>query len=334
MKRALLIRQSSLGDILLAQPVAAGLQAAGYTVDWIVRPGFAELGDLLPGVDRLLTERQQLAPVYDLLLDLHGTGRSRSLARGVQAGLKRRYFKHSLDRRLQIRPWGRRMFWNAWFGHQPGTVTDWYAQTAEQAGVKVADRTPRVCILPKALAAVAEQRRAHGIGADESVVLLAPGARWATKCWPVEYYGQLARRLAQARGWTPVFIGGPDERPVCATAVQLCGGKAITLAGATPLTVLAAWMSQAKSVITNDSGPLHLGLAAGAPVVAFFGPTVRAFGFAPPAAAAARVLERDLVCRPCSLHGGQQCPLGHHLCLRGIDPQAAWDALQDLVPRT
>jgi heptosyltransferase-2 len=76
-------------------------------------------------------------------------------------------------------------------------------------------------------------------------------------------------------------------------------------------------MERSQVVVANDSAMMHVAAACGVPVVALFGPTVTGFGFAPLGPDDV-VIERDLECRPCSLHGGARCPLGHHDCLRGI----------------
>jgi heptosyltransferase-2 len=74
---------------------------------------------------------------------------------------------------------------------------------------------------------------------------------------------------------------------------------------------------------------MHLAEAAGVPVLAFFGPTVRGFGFAP-WRRESRVLEREMPCRPCSLHGRKPCRKGG-LCLNDISPEEAWLALEGML---
>ena len=82
----------------------------------------------------------------------------------------------------------------------------------------------------------------------------------------------------------------------------------------------------AHTVVAGDTGVMHMATAMRTPVVTLFGPTVRAFGFAP-YRAPATILERDLPCRPCSAQGGSACPLGHHRCLSDIAPADVVDAL-------
>ena len=77
-------------------------------------------------------------------------------------------------------------------------------------------------------------------------------------------------------------------------------------------------LKRAAALISGDTGVMHMATGVGTPVVALFGPTVRQFGFFPYNAHAS-VVERNLGCRPCSSHGGDACPLGHHL-LHARDP--------------
>src|ERR671939_277511 len=75
-----------------------------------------------------------------------------------------------------------------------------------------------------------------------------------------------------------------------------------------------ALLRRARALVSGDTGVMHMATGVGTPVVALFGPTVRAFGFFP-YGSRAQVLELDLACRPCSSKGGPRCPLGHHRCL-------------------
>ena len=85
-------------------------------------------------------------------------------------------------------------------------------------------------------------------------------------------------------------------------------------------------LKRAAALISGDTGVMHMATGVGTPVVALFGPTVRQFGFFPYNAHAS-VVERNLECRPCSSHGGPECPLEHHLCMREILPDMVFTTL-------
>ena len=94
---------------------------------------------------------------------------------------------------------------------------------------------------------------------------------------------------------------------------------------------LTALLARSRVLVTNDSGPAHVASAVGTPVVAVFGPTVPAFGYTP-FGERNRIVERaGLACRPCSSHGPQVCPLGHHRCMKEIGPEAVLAALEAAV---
>ncbi len=329
MSSVLVVRLSSLGDIVLTQPVLAGIQAAGHAVDLLVKPDYAGLAGLLPGATRVLTSRSQLAPAYDLILDLHGTVSARRAVAAATAGRRLRYAKHSLARRLLVRPGGHPVFWNRWSPlRHPQSVLDWYLAAARRAGFS--DFPPRPRVVPPAPAR--PRLGAWGVPDTGRYVLMAPGAKWPTKQWPPEHYAQLASRVIREMNRAVVLVGGEGERDVCRQVAELTGGQAASAAGATDLPTLAGWLRHADLLVANDSGPLHLGLAAGTRVLAFFGPTVPEFGFAPFGDERARILSRPMPCRPCSLHGGRRCPLGHHDCLRRLDPAEALAALREMLP--
>ncbi|MBI3288128.1 MAG: glycosyltransferase family 9 protein [Elusimicrobia bacterium] len=127
-----------------------------------------------------------------------------------------------------------------------------------------------------------------------------------------ERFAELCRRL-KTDGLTPVLVGGDDDKDLGARIAR--EGAAIDLIGRTDLEELKSLMGRLELFVTNDSGPMHLAAASGVPVVAIFGATTRELGFFP-YGPGHRVVEADLACRPCGLHGARECPAGHFLCMR------------------
>jgi heptosyltransferase-2 len=146
----------------------------------------------------------------------------------------------------------------------------------------------------------------------DGFVALAPGSIWGTKRWPG--FDALARRIEGP----VVVIGGPGDAALATRVADAAPGRAHSAAGTLSLRETGALLERARVLVTNDSAPLHLAGAVGTPVVALFGPTVPSFGFGP-RGSRDRVVQRDgLACRPCSRHGPQVCPLGHHRCMNDI----------------
>jgi heptosyltransferase-2 len=158
-------------------------------------------------------------------------------------------------------------------------------------------------------------------GIEDGFVALAPGSIWGTKRWPG--YAELAARIEGP----VVVIGGPDDAALAKRVEDAAPGRAHSAAGELSLRATAALLEHARVLVTNDSAPLHLAGAVGTPVVALFGPTVPSFGFGP-RGPGDRIVQRDgLECRPCSRHGPQVCPLGHHRCMNEIAVERVAEAL-------
>ena len=99
--------------------------------------------------------------------------------------------------------------------------------------------------------------------------------------------------------------------------------------GKTSLRELCALTANADALVTGDSGPMHIATAVGTPVLAMFGPTCREWGFFP-SGEKDRVVQLDMPCRPCSLHGAGSCPKAN-ACITGIAPQRMLDELKNML---
>ena len=171
-------------------------------------------------------------------------------------------------------------------------------------------------------AAIALWRHARGLDSQRPAVALAPGAVGPSKRWPVEYYGVLARKLTalQLELWV---IGGPAEQPLAAEIAQ-CGGSHVRDLTGPDLREAILALAASRAAVSNDSGLLHVAAALGAPSIGIFGPT-SPWHWAPLNPLAATVeAAAQLTCRPCHK---PVCRLGHHRCMREIDPQRVFDAI-------
>lgn len=161
-------------------------------------------------------------------------------------------------------------------------------------------------------------------GEKLTLIAVAPGSKWATKRWPPEKYSQTIELLSNKMAGSShrfVLIGGAEDGWICSAVLantrpylvdDYCGKL-------TPLES-AELVRRCSVLITNDSAAMHIGSAVGTPCVAIFGPTVPAFGFTPHAVPHVLVEHKQLICRPCTPHGGGVCPLGTHQCMVDISP--------------
>jgi len=197
---------------------------------------------------------------------------------------------------------------------------------------------PALYPAPADAAAVDAFLNENDIKPDEKIVAIAPGSVWNTKRWLPERFAEVARKLS-AGGVKVVLVGGKEDADLCS---EIAGGperKGIIVAAGT-FTILqsAELLERCSAIVTNDTAPMHLAVAMGTPVVAIFGATVPSFGFGPYNEQDVVVQTEGLPCRPCSIHGGDRCPIGTFVCMKNIEAetvyQRAIQMLQNRPPKT
>ncbi len=304
-------------------PLFAGLEAVDQVIG--LEP------DQLRGLAWLKTARELAAQYRGCgLLDLHGSLRAQLLT-GLWSGPVARAPKFRLLRWLALRlrsPWALQQLLRT-------TVPQRYALALEPSP------PPADVLRPRVVLRAAERAAAAGLlGRTERplssgqppcppgnnarpLAALHPYATHASKAWPMERWRVLTCAL-DAAGWDWFLIGrpGPGDPPLFPSP---CPANRNFIARS-DLRLSCALLAQADVLVTADSGPMHLAVAVDTPVVALFGPTHRAWGFAP-GGPHDLVLECDLACRPCSLHGKRPCP-HDRACLNGITSAQVLEAMQ------
>ena len=334
MYRILVVRFSSFGDLVLLSALFEELRAQHRQAElWLVtKPAFAELYEDDPRVDRLLVLdpqsgglrglRRQLAAVeFDLILDAHGSLRSRLLCLGLSGAPLRRIAKDTAARLLYLKT---HIATPALARHQ----VDRYLALAQAEGAPV---RPRIHLREKDHRAVIEVLGARDDAHPDPWLALAPGARHATKRWPRERYLELARAFLHSKRGRLVLVGSPEEREMCEQlAADLDEGVdqgVVVAAGGLPVRASAALLQRARVLVCNDSGLMHLAEAVGTPVLSIFGPTSRELGYFP-LDPRSRVLEQHPPCRPCSRNGAAPCRLDEPICLTHTSVHEVRDALE------
>ncbi len=331
--RILLVRLSSLGDVILTTPLLRAIRTRhpDAEIAYLTRPAFAPLladhparPDVLtfnPATESLRQLADRLRPrQFTHLLDLHGVTRTLML-RALLRGNWRGYSKRRLARWTLVH-----LKRNLYRDNVP--EPERFFEAARELDVVPDGRPAEVGIAADASSRAAGWLASRALG-SRPMVAVAPGAAHQTKRWPVDYWERLVQLLTDT-GFDVAVLTGADYAAAGAAIAAAGGSNAASTAGALGLQETAAICRSSSVVVAGDTGLMHLATAVGAPVVAFFGPTVRAFGFFPYRARTA-ILERELACRPCSAQGGPRCPLGHHHCLREITPDIALAAIRSLT---
>jgi heptosyltransferase II len=168
-----------------------------------------------------------------------------------------------------------------------------------------------------------------GVRGDGRVVTLnSSGAFGASKLWPVEYFGQLARRIVDELDHDVLVFCGPKEREIARRVVQLAGSARVFSMADQPMDLgtAKACIGRSKLMVSTDSGPRHVAAALGLPVVTMFGPILPVWSENPTQRAANLVL--DLDCIGCHR---RVCPLKHHRCMRDMTVDMVFAAVVELL---
>jgi heptosyltransferase-2 len=325
----LAVRFSSIGDILLTTPLLRAIRRrhrdAGLTV--VTKEAYAPLLSHNPHVDRIITlgsgrpllrvAREIRAASFTHRLDLHGSLRSRAL-RALAPGRWTAYPKHRIARAWLIRTRRNRY-------RDPRPVPERYFSAARDLDVSPDGAPPEFFLGGDAEELATAWLSTTGLASDRPLIAIAPGAAHATKRWPLEYWRALVSQIV-AGGLNVAIVGGPDDTALGISLAGSAPGQVANAAGRFGLQGTGALLRRSAVVVAGDTGVMHMATGVGTPVVALYGPTVKAFGFFP-YTPRATVLERNLSCRPCSSQGGPRCPLGHHRCMLEIRPDLVWDSV-------
>jgi heptosyltransferase-1 len=276
--RALLVRLSSIGDVVHTLPALAALQRHGWDAGWVVEPPSRVLLERNPQLAQLATAppaqrfgtRPALTAIralrsfrYDVALDLQGLWKSAAWAR--LSGARRVL---GFERGARREPLSALLVGERVPAPQAGHVIDKNLALLRPLGIEATGL--REFPLPPAPESVA--RVDAGLrGTSGDLVLLNPGGGWASKLWPAERFGELAAAIGRL-GLRPLITWGPGEEALAARVVAASGGAA-TRSFPTTLLDYVELARRARLVVAADTGPLHLACAVGTPVVALFGPT-------------------------------------------------------------
>lgn len=335
-RRILLIKPSSLGDIVHAMPTLAALceRFPQAEVTWLVKRQWASLVEVIEGVEQVCAVEQGLmgwlgqvpdlrAARFDLVVDLQGLFRSGAMAwltgsdRRVGFANAREGSPYCYTQRVAV-PTGSMH------------AVDRYLLVAEALGA-ARPTQPRFDFIDRAedRQAVEALLAAVGLATGAAWIAMNVSARWETKRWPPQHFAEAADRLADAQGFPIVFMGGPAERPETRAVMARMRTKAVDLTGQTPVGLLPSLLRRAAVLVTNDSGPMHIAAAVGTPVVAMFGPTdpVKTGPYGPGHV----VLSNPVECRPCFR---RECSRAVTLeCLTGVTSEHVVHAVQQQLGR-
>jgi lipopolysaccharide heptosyltransferase II len=355
--RILLIRFSSIGDIILTTPLIKKIREKyPYSrIDYLTMDRYGELLRGNPHIDNLYLIKSNMPSHelieiarklsrhgYDYLFDLHRSSRSALFRLCIRSEKKYRLNKRYLKRILLI-------LLKINLYREPYSVVNRYFHAAGDLHVNP-DADTEIWISRKKLEEC--QRKIHSllkikteIRSDDEIlrierdllqlnrsvkiISMMPFATWQTKEWGSARFSELGIRLSGEN--TVILIhGGAEDRARADSLADAIGVRAIPIAGRTTLLESALLLSISECLITNDTGIMHMGAAVRIPVVAIFGSTTEELGFFP-FRSEGEVIQADLNCRPCTAKGLRQCPKGHFRCMNDITVDEVYSAVENFL---
>jgi len=367
--RILLIKLSAVGDVVHTIPVLNKLRRRypNAQIDWLVTPGIAELLQHHPAISNLIpfTRKADTAQLglsrvaaladyarlaaklrgarYDLVVDMHGQIRTALLALATGAPTRVGFDRpRAAVWQASERSFSEQTRKHAWQGAREGSwlaythaipvptlemhAVDRYLNVGPLLGLDAGPADFSFPIPQEAKGRIEALLDYYEI-AKAKIVVMAPGTIWETKQWRREAFAEVARHFLQ-KGFAVALIGSERERAVCDEVAALAPGI-INLSGETTLSELAALIRRATICVTNDSGPMHLAVALGRPVVSVFGPTDPIW-IGPYRRDGAVLQTKNLPCVPCYLRQLSRCT-HDHACMQGVTAGAVIERMEAML---
>ncbi len=331
MQRLLIIRFSSLGDIVLTEPIVRALRHAYPQAElhFLTKLQHQHLLALVPGLDRIHTWRPESADAllsdlkslrFDSIIDLHNNLRSHYVTRtlGVPAHRTRKeWFRRVAAVRLKS------------LGRTPAHAVERYAAALTSLHLSLPDPpSPRLTVPPENEDWWAREQVSRNL--TGKYMIFAAGAAHATKQAPPELWQKIHASMVRDSDRKLILLGAPSERMLLDSLAASFGTAAVITEP--HICNAAAVLRSAEFVISNDSGIAHLAAALDTPTLSLFGPTHPILGFAPLGNFADHYTVNEY-CSPCSLHGKRPCHRDEKFCFNRMTDNAICDLVKVLLDK-
>ncbi|MCD6413301.1 MAG: glycosyltransferase family 9 protein [Elusimicrobia bacterium] len=322
----LVVRFSSLGDVVLTSPVFENIKLnypgsfVYFLTKKVYEPVFAEN----PFVDRiipfedfsfagLIRHLKKIRPA--VVFDLHSSLRSRLIDC---------FFPWKVSR-VNLRRRERAGMLKGRTAEIPDAVKR-YLETLTRKSFKIHTERVSLFVSEEETFRAKKMMERYGISPSNEIVVVGVQSKWKNKEWP---HFRSFFEIAVKPGRFFVLVGDDFERAESLKpASRHLRNFVINLCGKLSLRTLFGIVSLSDCVISMDSAIAHIASAFSRPLIVFFGPTVPAFGFAP---RYAKILEENVPCRPCHLHGGNICARGDRVCLASIGEKQLLEELERIL---
>jgi heptosyltransferase-2 len=315
----LIIRLSAIGDIILTTPLIRQLRAAypHSKIDFLTKPAFKSLLVNSPHLDHVYTLDQYIQASYDYVIDLQNNFKSRKLS----AGLSHKTYQYRKEN------WRKFLLVHFKFNvlKECFPVAERYKKELKDLNIKDDDKGCELFLSDQDRGFASEN-----LSTEFKYLAVCFGATHFTKRYPLERFISVLKLILVENNINLVLLGGKDEKCAASEIMQALDNplRVHDYTGKTSLMQSAALLQTCDCILTNDTGLMHMASSFEKNIVAIFGSSVQAFGFAP-YRTPAMIMEVDgLKCRPCSHIGRSKCPKKHFKCMLDIQPTQVVSAVK------
>ncbi|MCK5533469.1 glycosyltransferase family 9 protein [bacterium] len=336
-KKVLVIRLSSLGDVVLSTVVLGNIREkyADAYIAVLVKEEFMDIFKANPYLDEIivfskkdsLTDKikQIRRQKFNLVIDLHHNLRSHIITFFSGANKKIRYKKDIFARRYLV--------YRKKLKHPIKHTVERYLEAISRVNIKIKYKNPQIFLTEEDIKQAKIRIKSVRSNLPQVLIGVNLGAKHKTKKMFSSKYTELIQKLLE-KNYTPVLLGGKEDLEFTKKIISGFGPYTLheifNLVGKTDLRGLIALIKMCKVLITPDTGAMHIAAALEIPVVALFGPTTLDFGFGPWEKNKI-IIQKDLPCRPCSLHAKDKCPKKTFDCLNLISTEEIINAVDKLL---
>ena len=325
MKNILIIRMSSIGDIVLSTSFLQSVktQFPDHKIDFLIKSEFAEMMHHHPAIDNLIifdkkTGFKGLIALgkmlqsndYDMVYDIHSVFRTRVLS----FFLRNRFFRQIKKPRLRrfLLFYGHQNFFEKSFSH-----IKMYHSLLEKT-----DSFPetKLYLSNQEIEETKDYLSKNNIG--KNYITIVPGAAWSQKQWSIENYNNLMIRLMRSFDATIVILGAKNDI-ICDQIVK--HDRVINLKDKTTLRMAMGILHFSQHTIGSDTGLLHISESLGTPVTMILGPTSQETGAKTVLPESKMIENKSLWCRPCSQNGSRPCYRKEQYCMSEIDSEKVFE---------
>jgi lipopolysaccharide heptosyltransferase II len=361
-RRILVIRLDLIGDLVLSLTVVRALKRTypAAEIDLLAIPASAKVAQYDPNLSEIITydpniwrrpkalfqsknwreaialRRELRARHYDLAVSVYANW---AAILAVLSGAKRRvgYGPEGYPGFMTDSvPGGIPGRWRHWAPLDNKHEVDYCLALAQAAGATLTpvDRIPRLYVDEQTLQEVEQLLLKEGLQPHKVLIACHINSNnGQSKRWPIPYWATLIDRLMREEGAQVVLTGAPGDLPQIENVTRRVSAQPINLAGKTSLTQLAALLQRVDLLISGDSGPLHMGVACGAPIVGIYGPTNPSLGG--PISPDATILRSEIWCSPCyNARDTADCRFYTTQCMKNITPSQVFEAAQTKLSNT